>query len=219
MARTHFTDTLYELDQEVLKMGVLIIEALKKVMTGLCDHNMALLKKVKAEDSAINSCEIKIDDRCAIIIATEQPVAQDLRHLISILKIVTQLERMGDHVASIAKGGLSLGEKIEIIPLGKVREMANITLQMIDDILSAFIHADAKKAMAVCAMDDKVDVYRYEIRKEIINLAEKPEYTTDDAMRGLFINRFLERMADQVTNIAEWIVFDVEGTHYELNHS
>ena len=86
-------------------------------------------------------------------------------------------------------------------------------------ILSAFIHADAKKAMAVCAMDDEVDVYRYEIRKEIMNLAEKPEYTTNEAMRALFINRFLERMADQVTNIAEWIVFDIEGSHHELNPS
>ena len=219
MTRTHYTDTLYELDQQVLKMGVLVMEALKKAIMGLCGHDMAQLEKVRDADTAVNKLEFEIDDRCAIIIATEQPVAQDLRHLISTLKIVTQLERMGDHAASIAKSGMGLSEKMDIVPLGRVKEMADVVTRMIDDILTAFIDADAEKAMAVCAMDDKVDSYRQEIHTEIIKMAQKPEISANETMRALFINRFLERMADQVTNIAEWIVFDVTGSHQELNPS
>ena len=182
-----FTDNLDELVETSLRQAALWNEVKDKLkqnalrlsggqqqrlciaraIAGLCEHNFKLLEKIIIEDVAINRLEHEIDDRCTIIIATEQPVAHDLRHLISILKIVTQLERMGDHASSIAKCGIVLGEKINLIPLGKIREMADMIIRMIDGILTAFIDADAGKAAEISAMDDSVDVLRQEIHKEI----------------------------------------------------
>ena len=198
-------------------MGTLVEEAIRRSMQALKERDLELARKVIDEDEAINHMELSIQDKCIVLIATEQPVAGDLRGLITIIKIVTQLERMGDHALHIAKGALRLADETYMKKLIDLPRMADCAIRMIHDVLTAFMDGDQEKAIAVAAMDDEIDELHDQVMRECLTYMMQDPKNIPQATSFLFISRFLERLGDHVTNISEWICFNITGKHRELN--
>ncbi len=198
-------------------MGTLVEEAIGKSISCLIDQDIELAKKIVDDDEAINQKEIDIEDRCTILIATEQPVASDLRHIITALKIVTQLERMGDHAVHIAKAAIRLSEEVYMKPLIDIPKMSEIVIKMIHDVLTAFINSDADLAIETAKMDASLDKLHHDVMTEIWGYLKADSRYVKQSTSFLFISRFLERLGDHVTNISEWIVYSNTGRHVELN--
>ena len=215
--RHHYSDKISDIDRKILMMGTYVEEAVQKCIKALVEKDKALAQMIISEDEVINKLELTIQDDITLLIATEQPVAGDLRHAITSLKIVTQLERMGDHAVHIAKSTLEIADQQYVKPLIDLPQMAVIGVEMLHNALSAFSESDDKAARKIAAEDDKVDNLRNQINRELIT------YMLDDAKNLpqisilMFITRWLERFADHVTNICEWIVYDCTGDHVELN--
>ncbi len=215
--RHHYSDKISDIDRKILMMGTYVEEAVQKCIKALVEKDKTLAQMIISEDEVINKLELTIQDDITLLIATEQPVAGDLRHAITSLKIVTQLERMGDHAVHIAKSTLEIADQQYVKPLIDLPQMAVIGVEMLHNALSAFSESDDKAARKIAAEDDKVDNLRNQINRELIT------YMLDDAKNLpqisilMFITRWLERFADHVTNICEWIVYDCKGEHVELN--
>jgi len=217
--RVDFNEKISKLNNEIIKMGVLVGEALDKAMESLINMDMELANKVIAEDENINNMEISIEDHCILLIAREQPVAGDLRHLITALKISTQLERMGDHAVHIAKGVIRLqkengsGSK----PLFGMPEMGIIVKNMLQRVLTSYLENNVKEAKAIALLDNEVDIIHNNVIEEVFEGLMGTPGDRQNATTLLFINRFLERFGDHITNICEWIVYSVTGDHVELS--
>ncbi|MBN1686497.1 MAG: phosphate signaling complex protein PhoU [Spirochaetales bacterium] len=215
--RHKFLEDLSEINQEVLKMGTLVEEAIRKSIQALKNRDTDLAKKVIDGDSAINNMELSIHDKCIILIATEQPVAGDLRGLVAILKIISQLERMGDHAVHIAKNALRLANETYMKKLIDIPRMAERAVQMLHEVLTAFMNNDQEKAIEVAAMDNEIDNLHDQVMRECLTYMMQDPANIPQATAFLFISRFVERLGDQVTNICEWICYNVTGKHRELN--
>lgn len=217
--RVNFNEKISKLNNKILKMGVLVEEALNKSMESLVNMDMDLAEKIITEDEIINNMEISIEDYCILLIAREQPVAGDLRHLITALKISTQLERMGDHAVHIAKGVIRLRKdnNCEVDSLFGMPEMGKIVRTMLQKVLSAYIEGDAEAAKEIALTDNFVDHIHDEVIKEVFEKLIKTKANQQNAITLLFINRFLERFGDHITNICEWIVYSITGDHVELS--
>jgi len=215
--RQSFAEQLELLNQDILKMGVLVEEALHKAIDSLVNKNEELAQRVVAEDEAINAMQNEIEDKCIVLIAKEQPVASDLRHLITGLKIVTQLERMGDHAQHVAKATLRLAGTSYMKPLIDIPRMAELCVGMIREVLTAFLRGDAQKAREAARCDAQIDELHNQVMREVFTyMMENTKYISQ-SITFLFVSRFLERIGDHVTNICEWVVYDVTGEHVELN--
>jgi phosphate transport system protein len=207
-------DTIH---QEVLKMGTLVEEAIRKSIQALKNRDSALANKVVEDDTAINDIELSIQDKCIILIATEQPVARDLRGLITILKITSQLERMGDHAVHIAKNALKLAGQTYMKQLIDIPRMGECAIHMLHEVLTAFMNNDQQKAIEVAGMDDEIDDLNDQVMRECLTyMMQDPAYIPQ-ATAFLFVSRFLERLGDHVTNISEWICYNITAEHKELN--
>lgn len=215
--RRSFEEQLDLLNQEILRMGVLVEEALRKAIDSLVGKDLELAQRVVEEDKAINRMQQQIEDQCIALIAREQPVASDLRRLITGLKIVTQLERIGDHALHVAKGTLRLAGQTYMKKLVDIPRIAEIGIGMTRDALTAFLNHDAELAREVAGRDQAVDDLHDQVIRELFTyMMENTKYISQ-AITFLFISRFLERVADHVTNICEWVVYSVTGEHVELN--
>ena len=215
--RKRYTENLAAINREVLKMGTLVEEAIRKSMQALREKDLELAKRVIDEDKVINQMELSIQDDCIALIATEQPVAGDLRGLITIIKIVTQLERMGDHAVHVAKGVLRLAGETYMKKLLDLPRMADCAIRMIHEVLTAFMNNDQRRALEVAEMDDEIDELHNQVMRECLTfMMQDPKYIPQ-ATAFLFISRFLERLGDHVTNISEWICYNITGKHRELN--
>ena len=198
-------------------MGVLVEEAFRKAMKSFVEQDTELAARVVAEDERVNAMEIEIEDRCITLIATEAPVARDLRRIITGLKAVGQLERIGDHARHVARSTIKLAGQTYIKPLVDLPRMAETTVQMVAEVLNAFVHNDADKATQVAARDEEVDRLNDQVTRELFSYMIEDPGNITQAIELLFVSRFLERSADHVTNIAEWIVYGCTGEHSELN--
>ena len=198
-------------------MGSLVEDAVRKSIAALVDQDTATASLLREEDRAINEMEAEIEDRCTILIATEQPVASDLRHIITALKIVTELERIGDHAVHIANAVLRLADEIYMKPLIDIPRMSEIAIKMIHDVLTAFITNDDSLAIQVSNLDSNIDELHHQVMREIWSYMMEDSRYIKQSTSFLFISRFLERIGDHVTNISEWIVYNNSGRHIELN--
>jgi phosphate transport system protein len=215
--RQRFLESLSAIHQEVLKMGTLVEEAIRKSMQALKARDTELANRVIEEDQVINQMELSIQDKCIVLIATEQPVAGDLRGLITTIKIVTQLERMGDHAMHVAKGALKLANENYMKKLIDLPRMADCAIRMIHEVLTAFMNNDQEKAIEVAEMDDEIDELHDQVMRECLTYMMQDPTNIPQATSFLFISRFLERLGDHVTNISEWICYNITGKHRELN--
>lgn len=215
--RQHFSEMINSYKHDVLTMGALVEEAIRAATTALVQKDVELARRTIAADEAINRLELRIQDECINAIATEQPVASDLRTIMTIIKIVPQLERMGDHAAHIAKAAVQLAEEKYIKRLIDIPRMSEIVIGMVHGVLAAFIEHDAGKAEEIAKRDDEVDNLYDQVIRELITYMMQDPTCVKQAISLLFVARYLERLGDHVTNIGEWIYYDSTGMHRELN--
>lgn len=215
--RKHYHDTIAEINREILTMGAYVEESVRNAMQALIDQDVSIADQVISKDEVINKLETEIENRLTILIATEQPVAGDLRHIITSLKIISQLERMGDHAVHIAKASKRMVDETYIKPLIDLPKMAEIGIVMLHDVLTAFAENNKEQAIAIAKMDDKIDELHNQVWRELLTYMMQDVKNITQATSLLFVSRFLERFGDHATNISEWIVYDCTGEHVELN--
>ncbi|WP_404456383.1 phosphate signaling complex protein PhoU [Virgibacillus necropolis] len=200
-----------------MELGNLAKLALDRSINALENQNVDLALQVIDEDAKINALEEEINENATWLIAKEQPLASDLRKIIAIMKVTTDIERIGDLAVNIAKSVIRIGEREFVEPLNKIPHMASITQKMIDNILFAFNEEDIYKARDVANMDDEVDKMYGRLVEELMGLMTKnPEYIAQ-IIQLSFVCRYLERVADHTTNISEAIIYLVKGKRYDLN--
>jgi len=212
----YHTDKIYaaelsELRQKLLKAGGLVEHAIERSVRALAERDSELASQVIADDARINVLEVEIDELCVRMLALRQPAASDLRFITFALKIVTDLERMGDLATNIAERAISLNKEPPLGPYVDIPRMASISASMVKDVLDAFVAADSKKAREVLERDNEVDELYHSIFREVVDIMSKDASTSSRAMSILFVAKHLERIADHATNVAEMVIFFVEG--------
>jgi phosphate transport system protein len=215
--RTLFDHELAELKSGVVRMGSMVEQAIAESMRALVDRNNALAKEVIARDQEVNELHRQLRERAFMIMATQQPVARDLRLIVSFQHMVLELERMGDHAVGIARAALRLNDLPQLKPYIDLPKMAEITEQQVHDILGAVIEADQDRARVIAERDDEVDAIYRRIWRELVQFMVDDPTTVERAAILLFLAKDLERIADRVTNIAEDVVFLHTGRIVELS--
>lgn len=219
MPRENFERELQKLQDDVLLLGSMAEQAVLDAVTALRQMDRKAAKQIRAEDIKINDKRYQIEHNTLIAIATQQPMARDLRLLAAILEIITELERIGDYAKGIAGIVLMLDDDNVEIPKGDLKRMTDLGMDMLHRALTAFLARDAETARAIPAEDDQVDnLYNRIYRKLLKQIINDPS-TVDNATRLMWAAHNLERMADRVTNICERIVFVVTGETRELDHT
>lgn len=219
MLRESYTEKIKGLEEELLHMGDMVIKAIKRSVEALKSRDIEEAKRIILEDRLINSKQVEIEERCINLIATQQPVATELRELISFLNIITELERIGDYAGGIAKIVVMLGEEPPVKPLINIPRMAEKATDMIKRSLEAFIKRDVETAKTIWKEDDEVDRLYDQVYCELLSfMAEKPQIITR-ATYLIWTVHNLERIADRATNICERTVFLVTGSLEESDVS
>jgi phosphate transport system protein len=218
MERTHLDAALASIRQDLLEMGTRVEENLTSALGALKTGDQELAKRAKKGDEAVNALLVKIEDEAARLIATQQPVAGDLRMLLTLFKVTNNLERVGDHAKHLAKTAKKLSEDPWGRPLDRLERMAERGIAMTRASLDAFLARDAAKAREAASMDDLIDVEHKAFSRETLDyLRERPD-RVEQGMRLLATSGYLERLGDHLTNVCEAVVFMTEGTHVELNY-
>lgn len=208
---------LKRMQDDLLRMGGLIDRAIARAMRALAVRDVRLARDVVADDAGINTLRFQIEDNCLATIATQQPTAVDLRRIVASVILASELERMGDYAAGIAKTVLRMGDEPLLKPLVDMPRMAEEDRQMLADALDAYVARDADKARAVAARDDVVDNLYNQIFREVLSCILEDPATTTRALFLLFSAHNLERIGDRVVNIAERVIFMSSGEMRELN--
>ena len=219
MTREAYHKALKELENELLLMGDMVAKAMKDSIEALQKRDFEVSKGIIKNDLLINKKRFEIEERCLQMIATQQPMAIDLRTIAAILSIITDLERIGDHAEGNAKINLLIGSEPLVKPLIDVPRMSEKGLSMLGRVLKAFINRDAVTARAICEEDDEVDNLYNQIYKELLLLMIENSKIIEGATYLIWAAHNLERIADRVTNIAERVVFMVTGKMEEVNVS
>lgn len=219
MLRETFKRYMEELEQEVIEMKEMVIRSITRSLEALKTRNISEAKNIISDDLLINKKRWDIEEKCINLIATQQPVATDLREIIAILNIITDLERIGDHAEGIAKIVVMLEDKPLIKPLIDIPRMAEKATDMTRKSIEAFIKRDEKIARAVCEDDDEVDMLYNQIYRELLSFMIEEPKTITQATYLIWIAHNLERIADRATNICERTVFLVTGVMEEIRVS
>lgn len=219
MTREAYHKALKEVENEVLLMGEMVGAALKEAMEALAKRDIEASKKIVKNDVFVNKKRFDIEERCIRLIATQQPMAIDLRILFSIMNIITDLERIGDHAEGIAKISVAIGDGPLIKPLVDMPQMAEKAGSMLKRGMQAFVERNAELAKQICNEDDVVDAFYDSIYNELVMMMVKDPKIIKDATYLIWAAHNIERIADRVTNIAERVVFMVTGKMEEMNVS
>jgi phosphate transport system protein len=219
MTRESFGRHIKELEVEVKSMSEMVIAAINRSVEALKNHDVGDAKKIVDEDVLINKKRWDIEAKCIDLIARQQPVATDLREIIAVLSIITDLERIGDHAEGTAKIVTMVGECPHVKPLIYIPQMAVKTASMLERSIEAFIARDAKAAEAICNEDDIVDKLYETVYHDLLTCMIENPKTISGATYLIWTAHNIERIADRVTNICERIVFLVTGTMREINVS
>lgn len=217
MTRNSFDLKLQQLHEDLMAMGEAVAKQIEDSIDALKKQDEILAEKVIQKDDVIDDFEEDIEDKCIKLMATEQPLASDLRRIFITTKIITDLERMGDHAVDIAKISKKLIGETYIKELIDIPNMAKIVEKMIKDSLEVYITTDISRAHEVSKMDDQVDRLFKSIFDELLVIMRNDQTTINQASQFLFICKFLERMADHATNICEWTIYLECGEKLKLN--
>jgi phosphate transport system protein len=207
----HFHEELEALKQTLLAMGGLVEDQIRRVMTALVERNDDLAREVIERDRQVNAYDVEIDEKCVELLALHQPTAGDLRVITTAMKIVTDLERIGDQAVNIAQRVLELSREPQLKPYIDLPRMAERAQRMVKDSLDAFVTRDTALARDVCVADADVDALKEQVFRELLTFMMEDARTIPRAIRLILISRFLERVADHATNIAEMVVYMVES--------
>ncbi len=206
-----FEEKIDDLKNELLKMASAVEQALHSAIDALKKRDDELAKKVIAEDAQIDEFETRIDSACIELLALQTPVASDLRLITSAMKINNDLERMADHAVNIAQKTLELNRENPLKPLIDIPRMAELAQAMVKDAIDAFLHRDSQLALGVCKRDDDVDDLNTQVIRELMTYIAGDPTAVTRALGLIMISKNIERIADLATNIAEEVVFIVEG--------
>ena len=211
VVRQNFDQDLETLRQDLVRMGEIVQVSIKDAVDALAKRDKDLARRVMEGDDVIDRMQVEIEDRCISLIARQQPVATDLRILGTGLKITTDLERIGDHAFDIAKIVLLIGDEPLIKPLVDIPRMAEISQQMLKDSLQAYLKLDIELAEQVCRADDMLDKLYHQVFRELLTYMLEDAKKIKQATQLIFVARYLERIADHSTNVAEWVIYLATG--------
>jgi len=215
--RHSFDRALEELQQDILRMGSIVEQAIYNSVHSLAIQNVALAEEIIKGDTVVDQMELEIEDKCLKLIATQQPIAGDLRKISTGFKIITDLERMADHAVDIAKMTKRLDGQPLIKPLVDIPRMAALTQQMVKDGLDAYVRGDVELARTLNEKDDEVDHIYSQVFRELLTYMMEAPRTITQATSLLFVGRHIERIADHATNIGERVIYLVTGERPDLN--
>jgi phosphate transport system protein len=217
--RTAFHKKLREIQDEVLVMGSMVEKAIISSVAALKERDLDLARQIVADDLKINRKRFEIEEQCVQLIATQQPMASDLRAIICVLNIITDIERIGDHAEGIAKIVVLIGDEPPLKPLIDIPRMAEKVNDMLHRSLDALINRNAEAARKIAAEDDEVDHLYDQVFRELLTFMAEDPKTITRATRLIWVAHNLERSADRVTNICERVVYMVTGKMEEIGAS
>ncbi len=202
---------LEHLKEIILKMAMLVEAAIKDSVRALVERDSELANRVIAEDRRINSLDVQIDEECIRLLALKQPMGKDLRFITTVMKITTDVERIADKAVNISERALELNEEPNLKPYIDIPRMSRIAQGMIRDTIDSFVNEDKKLAKDVIMRDETVDDLNHRIWEDLMGIMGRDPATISRAVKISYISKYLERMADHAVNIAELVIFMVEG--------
>ena len=212
--RNRFDEQLFEMNRELIEMGAMCEEAIASAVKALTKNDKELAENVKKAGSLIDQMERDIESRCMKLLLHQQPVARDLRAISAALKMITDMERIGDQAEDIAAMVLYTADH-NMEDFDIIEEMAKETVKMVTDSVDAFVKKDVELAQDVIKRDDIVDNYFSKVKYDIIKLIAENRTDGELALDLLMISKYFERIGDHATNIAEWVIYSVTGMHKE----
>lgn len=213
--RSRFDEQLRELNKEMIDMGRMIVQSIAMAIEALTDKDDILAKRIMEGDDQVDHAQKKIENICFNLLIQQQPVARDLRTVTAAMKMVTDMERIGDHAADISEMTILMGKESPIDKFQHINKMASETVIMLNHSIEAYVERDKEKAKEVIVHDDVVDQLFDEVKKDIINLIQKGSGDAEDALDLLMVAKYFERIGDHATNIAEWVIYSLKKTEDE----
>lgn len=214
--RSHYNAELKSIFDYVVQMGDMVIESLYLGLDSLLNQDEVLAKKVIESDKIIDALELKIEDKCTMLIAMENPVATELREVLTVIKIISELERLGDHGKHLAKRAGKVSREGLKIAEPYLKDMTNFGCQMVKESLESFIQLDQKWAEEIASRDNYIDDKYKLLYEKLIEIIKTKPNKAENLVPLLFLNRYLERIGDRVTNICESIVYVITCKHKSL---
>jgi len=207
----HFHEELELVKEKTLRLGSLVETMVEQAVASLVDRDSRLAEEVIASDRKVDILDLEIEEDCLRLLALHQPAAKDLRFITTAMKITTDLERMADQAVNICERSIELNEEPQLKPYIDIPIMSQLSQKMMREALDAFVRRDAELARQVIPEDNKVDALKDQIFRELLTFMMEDPRTIPRAIRLILVSRHLERVADHATNIAEMVVFLVEG--------
>lgn len=214
--RSKFDEQLQELNKEMTLMGNSIIDSIKDAIEALILGDVKKAKEIMENDNKIDHLQKKIENICFNLLIQQQPVARDLRNVTAAMKMVTDMERIGDHAADISEITIMMGQKSPMAKFKHISDMATETMIMLNHSIEAYVEKDVDKAREVIAHDDVVDKLFDEAKKDVIRLILDFPEEGENATDILMVAKYFERIGDHATNIAEWVIYSLkQNEEYE----
>lgn len=207
----HFDEELGDLKQKILHMGALVEDQVERAKKALIERNETLAKQVIQDDRRVNTLDVEVDEFCLRLLALYQPAARDLRFITTAMKISTELERISDLAENICERAIELNEEPQLKPYIDIPLMADRAITMVREALDAFVRGDSVLARHVLEEDDGVDELTKQLFRELLSFMIENPQTISRAIRLSFVSKYIERIADHATNVAELVVYMVEG--------
>lgn len=217
VGRESFENSLQQLQEKVTEMGELTVTSIEKAFKAFMEQDIELAIRVMEEDDDIDDLEIEINQLAIWLMVKEQPVARDLRKIVGVLKISSEIERIADFAVNISKATIKIGKAEALVKITSLEEMKEISLKMFKKSLESFFEGNLALAKEVGNMDDQVDQYSDENYKELTTYISTHPEDTNQLIQLVLVNRYLERTADHITNIAESAAYLIKGRIYDLN--
>jgi phosphate transport system protein len=219
MPRTALEHQLAEIQEDMLVLANMVESAIERGIQALRNRDAEQARQIIADDLKVNRKRYETEEKCLELMATQQPLASDLRTIVAVLYIIVDLERMGDHAEGIAKIALTLADEAPLKPYIDIPRMAQVAIDMLTGSLEAFKTRDADRARSICDADDEVDALYDQVYRELLTFMLQDPRTIQRATHLTWVAHNLERIADRATNICERVVYLVEGKVEELNVS
>lgn len=213
--RSRFDRELNKLNLELIEMGSLIENAIELSVQALMNKDLSLIKKVSKIEDEIDEMEKTIEGHCLRLLLQQQPVASDLRIISTALKMITDMERIGDNAEDIAEITKYMADQKFIKEIDHIPKMAEATISMVKGSVDAFVNKDKELAEEVCKADDIVDDLFHIVKKELIEKIQEDTTNGEQAIDLIMIAKYFERIGDHAENIAEWVIFSITGEHRE----
>lgn len=217
--RITFHKRLREIQDDILVMGSMVSKAILRSIDALKNRDLELARQIIADDQKINGKRFEIEEKCIELIATQQPMASDLRIIVAVLNITTEIERIGDYAVGVARIVIIIGDEPPLKPYIDIPRMAEQTVDMLRRSLDTFINRDAEAAKKIAIEDDLIDHLYDQVFRELLTFMVEDPRTITRATRLIWTAHNLERAADRVTNICERVVFIVTGKMEEIGAS